>query len=76
LSKLSADQQALISTLTSNFQLAPTAPGGADILLDPSEGSLAAIPASSTAVTSSGATDYVNPFSRGGASCSIPTPLY
>jgi hypothetical protein len=76
LSKLSADQQALISTLTSNFQLAPTAPGGADILLDPSEGSLAAIPASSTAVTSSGATVYVNPFTRGGVSCSIPTPGY
>jgi len=74
--KLSADQQGLINTLISNFQFAPTAPGGADILLDPSNTGNAAIPASGTVTTSSGKTVYTNPFTRGGSSCSVPSPLY
>jgi hypothetical protein len=52
-----------------------TAPHAKDILAIPGLGTnTGAVPATSTASVVGGVTIYINPFTKGGASCSIPTP--
>jgi hypothetical protein len=73
-SSLSADQQGLITALTTAFQTESSAPGAADIIAIPGNSTnSASLPVSGTASVNSGVTIYINAFSRGGVSCNTPT---
>jgi hypothetical protein len=73
-SSLSAAQQGLIQNLISAFQTESTAPGSTAILANPNYNT-PGYPVSGTAVTVSGATIYINPYSRLGNSCNDPVPF-
>jgi hypothetical protein len=71
-SSLTADQQGLITTLTSAFQAINTAPHATDVLAIPLY-NVAVYPPSGTAdTTGGGKTIYINPFTRAGVSCNNP----
>jgi ABC-type phosphate transport system substrate-binding protein len=73
-SSLSAAQQGLIQALITAFQTESTAPGSTAVLANPNFNT-PSYPVSGTAVTISGATIYINPYSRIGNSCNDPSPF-
>jgi hypothetical protein len=73
-SSLSAAQQGLIQGLITAFQTQATVPGATSVLANPNYNT-PSYPVSGTAVTVSGATIYVNPYSRLGNSCNDPLPF-
>ena len=73
-SSLSAAQQGLIQGLITAFQTEATAPGATSVLANPNYNT-PSYPVSGTALVISGATIYVNPYSRLGNSCNDPLPF-
>lgn len=72
-SSLPTAVQNVANYIISQIQVEATMPHVVDILAIPKYGNTAKLPVSSTANTLSGKTVYINPFTRNGVSCNIPT---